>query len=112
MFTNINQNVNKSFLKQQHTNGPLMDIITGPQYCVLSFNNINIKIKLNKDSYILTKYRKNVKCINIAHRNGEPVLIVKYFKFMFALFDYPIYLTISDIFIVGNLVKKLNYSKY
>lgn len=62
-----------------------------------------------KDSYILTKDRKIVKCLNIAHRNGEPIIIGKYFKFMSAFFDDPIDSTILDIFLVENLVNKLNY---
>lgn len=44
---NKNQNANKLLLKE-HTNGPLMNNITGPQYYVISFNNFNIKIKYDK----------------------------------------------------------------
>lgn len=107
---NLNQNDDKPLLKQPHTNGPTMKIITGLQYYVLSFNNINIKIKYEKDSYILTQYQHIVKCLNIiAQKNSETVIIRKYFKFKSAFFNDPIDSTIFNIFIVKNIAKKINY---
>lgn len=106
---NINQNYDKPLLKQQHTNGPTMEI-TGLQYYVLCFNNINIKIKYEKDSYILTKDQQIVKCLNIVmQKNSETVIIGKSFKFKSAFFDDPIDSTILDIFKVKNIAKKINY---
>lgn len=87
-----------------------MEIITGLQYYVICFNNINIKIKYDKDSYILTKDQQIVKCLNIiAQNNGETVIVGKHFKFKSAFFDDPIDSTILDIFIVKNIAKKINY---
>jgi hypothetical protein len=102
---NLNQNYeDKPLLKQQHTNGPTIDIITGLQYYVLCFNNINIKIKYEKYSYILTKDQQIVKCLNIiTQKNGEAVIIGKLFKFKSVFFDNPIDSTILDIFIVKNI---------
>lgn len=107
---NLNQNYDKPLLKQEHTNGPTMEIIAGLQYYVVCFNNIKIKIKSDKDSYILTKDQQIVKCLNIIEqKNGNIFIVGKHFKFKSAFFDDPIDSTILDIYTVKNIANKINY---
>lgn len=48
-----------------------------------------------------------VKCLNIAHLNGKPVLIGKLFKSISPYYINPIDSTLLDIFEVKNLSKNI-----
>lgn len=55
-------------------NGPLVKNVTGSQYYTLLFKNIKIKVKQEKNSFILTKKKEIVKCLNFCKR-GDDILL-------------------------------------
>lgn len=59
----------KSVLKNQHTNGPLPEYLHGFEYYTLFYKTIKIKIKEEKNSYILTKNNDIIKCVNFCQKN-------------------------------------------
>jgi len=63
------QLVLKSVLQHMHSNGPLLENVTGPQYLTLLYKNMKIQIKKEKDSFILTKNNEVVKCLNFCPRH-------------------------------------------
>jgi len=74
---NINNQefIQKPELKHMHANGPLVKNVTGSQYYTLLFKNIKIKIKQERDSFILTKNKEIVKCLNFCLR-GDDILLI------------------------------------
>lgn len=99
-------------LQQIHANGPVVEHYTGPQYYNLFYLNIKIKIKKENDSFILTKDKKLVKCINIMYNSDNEIIILgKYFKSIMPFFSEPIDSNILDIYFVHNLSNNIKYWK-
>jgi len=97
----------KPLLKNQHTNGPLPENLNGLEYYTLLYKTIKIKIQEEKNSYILTKNKDIVKCLNFCLRDDDNIIIVgQQFKIKSALYESPINSTILDIFVVQRLSKK------
>jgi len=103
--TNIQKQIfaENPILKKTHTNGPLIENLTGLQYYNLSFQRMEIKIKKENDSFILTKDKQVVKCLNIISNDSEIIILGKYFKSVFPFFSEPIDSSKLDIFLVENL---------
>jgi len=54
----------KTILKKQHSNGPLPENLNGLVYYTVLYKTIKIKIQEEKISYIFTKNKDIVRCIN------------------------------------------------
>jgi len=78
---------------------------------ILFFSNIHIVIKKQKeaDSFILTKNREVIKCVNIIEMNNNILIIGKKFCHSTPLFVEPINSTKLDMFYVKNISETLNY---
>jgi len=100
---------NQPVLKHVHDNGPLVDGLTGPQYYTIIFKSITVKIKKESDSFILTKNKEIVKCLNFAQKNGVIMLIGKKYNVLLPYFEDPINSTIIEIFEVKKLSSQLKY---
>lgn len=55
------------YFKKEHTNGPLLTNLTGPQYSIVHLKEMVIKTSNAADCYVLTTINDVVKVINIAH---------------------------------------------
>lgn len=98
----------KPVLKNQHTNGPLPEHLNGIEYYTLLYKTIKIKIQDEKNSYILTKNKDIVKCLNFCLRDdGNIIIIGQKFKIKSAFYETPINSTILDIFVVQKLSDKI-----
>jgi len=69
-------------LKHQHSNGPLLNNLTDPQYWTIYLKKFAIKTRKESDSYILTKedYVVQVNDIATERNTNDTVLIGKMFK--------------------------------
>lgn len=98
----------KPILKNQHNNGPLPENLNGLEYYTLLCKTIKIKVQEEKNSYILTKNKDIVRCLNFCLRDDGTIIIIgQQFKFKSALYESPINSTILDIFVVQKLSKKI-----
>jgi len=119
----VNNNSNVSF-KKEHSNGPLTEHYTGPQFQILIKNNLKINTKSGSDVYIGFKEQNKLsifKILNICHdpRSGKNVLLSKSFTQVEPFFDKPINSLKLGIAKVGNLSKNFTiidieteFSKY
>lgn len=99
-------------LQKTHENGPVIEHFTGPQCYNLFFLNMKIKIKKENDSYILTKDKKLVKCLNImCHNDNEIMILGKYFKSVKPFFSEPIDSNILNIYVVQHLSNSIKFWK-
>lgn len=90
-----------------HSNGPLLENVTGLQYLTLLYKNMKIQIKKEKDSFILTKNNEVVKCLNFC-LSGEDILILGCkFKDIRPSYEDPLDLSILFIYEVKNLFKTI-----
>lgn len=89
-------------MKHVYDNGPLVDGLIGPQYYIMIFKSVTIKIKKESDSFILIKNKEIVKCVNFAQKNGV-MLIGKKYNVVLSYFEDPINSTIIEIFEVKKL---------
>lgn len=64
--TNYNSIEEISF-KKENSEGPLILNLSGPQYHILCFKSITVKVKKNADRFILTKFKKIFEVVNIVH---------------------------------------------
>lgn len=101
--TNNQQFIQKPELKHMHANGPLVKNVTGSQYYTLLYKNIKIKIKPERDSFILTKNKEVVKCLNFCQRGDDILLIGCRFRIIKPFYEEPIDSAILEIFEVQNL---------
>jgi len=105
----VNKQIKKIYieinLKHQHSNGPLLNDLTDPQYRTIYLKRFVIKTKRASDSYILTKEDNVVQVNNIAtERNTNyTVLIGKMFKVKKPFFNQPIDSSMFHIYIVSEL---------
>jgi len=100
---------NKPVLKHVHDNGPLVEDLIGPQYYTMIYQSITIKIKKECDSFILTKNKEIVKCMNFAQKDGVIMLIGKNYNVLLPYFEEPINSTIIEIFEIKKLSSQLKY---
>ncbi|CAI6372420.1 unnamed protein product [Macrosiphum euphorbiae] len=119
----VNNNSNVSF-KKEHSNGPLTEHYTGPQFQILIKNNLKINTKSGSDVYIGFKKQNKLsifKILNICHDpcSGKNVFLSKSFTQVEPFFDKPINSLKLGIAKVGNLSKNFTiidieteFSKY
>lgn len=101
--------VKNPVLKNQHTNGPLPEYLNGLEYYTLLYKTITIKIKGDKNCYVLTKNKDIVKCVNFCLKDdGNLIIIGQQFKIKSSFYENPINSTILDIFVVQKLSKRIN----
>lgn len=109
--TNSNMNnkqfIQKPILQHMHSNGPLLENITGPQYFTLLYKHLKIQIKKEKDSFILTKNNEVIKCLNFCQRGEEVLILGCIFKNTKPLYEDPIDSRILHIYEVKNLSKTI-----
>lgn len=100
-------------MSKQHKSGPLVDNIKGLEFKNITFDKFKINTSVIKDSYVLTKNRKVVKCLNFVKTNqGSIKLVGKAFEIMIPLYKKPVDSTIFDVYIVKNLSNKLSCWDY
>lgn len=105
------QPLQELIFKQPHTNGSLTANLSGPQYYGLIYGNININLKKEKDSYVLTNNNTLVKCPNICYSNSKPVLIGKFFESILPHYNNPLDSTLLNVYEVNNLSRNIHYWK-
>jgi len=94
--------------KNMHNNGPLLNNITGTQYHTIIFNKMKINIKNDKDSFIITKQKQIVKCLNFIQNDNEAIIFIgKKYKMVTPYFVEPIDSTLLEVFEVQNLSDRL-----
>jgi len=94
--------------KNMHNNGPLLNNITGTQYYTIIFNKMKINIKNDKDSFIITKQKQIVKCLNFIQNDNEAITFIdKKYKMVTPYFVKPIDSTLLEVFEVRDLSNRL-----
>lgn len=99
----IDQFSQEPILKEEHSNGPLLKSMIGPQFSKIIFNYFIINIKKKSDSIILTSSYEIVECLNIAYHGGEAVIIgLEYLEKTF-FYDKPLDSKKLNIYKINNL---------
>lgn len=99
----------KSLIKKPHSNGPILEHLTVPQFQIVFKNKIKINTKSLSDSYIgfkdQLKHLIIFKVFNICHNSitGKNIFLVKHFEKIDPFFDRPISSIKLGIAIVKNL---------
>lgn len=70
------------YLKKEHTNGPLLTNLIGPQYSTVHLKDMVIKTTKAADCYVLTISNDVVKVINIAHLKDINIAVLIGKKFL------------------------------
>lgn len=112
---NVNTHRDKNIeivFKNEHTQGPLLDNLTEPQYKIVLLQNTTIKTRSIADRFILTKDNNVMEVLNIAYTNttNEAVLVGKVFLTKLPFYEKPLSSTIFDIYIVDNLSAELSWT--
>lgn len=112
---NVNTHRDKNIeivFKNEHTQGPLLDNLTEPQYKIVLLQNTTIKTRSIADRFILTKDNNVMEVLNIAYTNttNEAVLVGKVFLTKLPFYEKPLSSTIFDIYIVDNLSSELSWT--
>lgn len=86
---------NEVIYKKLHSNGPLLEHLTAPQYQIVIKHDVKINTKSISDNYIGFKYDKKLfifKVFNICHNSvsGRKVFLVRQFKDVECYFLKPI----------------------
>lgn len=108
--SNLRENqqlIQKPILKNMHDSGPLIDHVSGCQYYTLLLKSVKIKVKEDRDSFILTKHKEIVKCLNFCQSGADIFIIGQKFKILIPLYEEPIDSTLLEIFEVKKLSKTL-----
>jgi len=105
--TNNEQLILKPVLQHMHSNGPLLENVIGPQHYTLLYKNMKIKIQKEKDSFILTKNKEVVKCLNFCLRGEEVLILGCKFNIIKPFYEDPIDSRILYIYEVKNLSKTI-----
>jgi len=95
--------------KKEHTNGPLLENLTGPQYSTVHLKGMVIKTTKAADCYVLTNSNDIVKVINIAHIKNIniAVLMGKTFLSKKPYYEQPINSEVFNIYEVDNLSEEM-----
>lgn len=93
------------YFKKEHTNGPLLTNLIGPQYSTVHLKDMIIKTTKAADCYVLTIRNDVVKVINVAHVKdiNIAVLIGKTFLSKKPYYEQPINSEVFNIYEVDNL---------
>jgi len=101
----------KIVFKNEHSQGPLLNHLTEPQYKTVHVQNTLLKTSSIADRFILTKDDNIMEILNIAHTKitNEVVLVGKVFLIKQPFYEKPLSSTIFDIYIVDNLSTELSW---